>query len=212
MPKRAVPKPDPLPPASQRAPRSEIPARQRLIDAATELFYQHGIECVGIDAIIEKAGVAKMSLYNHFDSKDELAAEVFRVRDQIWFEWFLREVNLRAESPRERLVAVFDVLRDCHAQADFAGCAFLNVAAEIRKPDHPARKIALDHHHRLRDYLTAQATLTGATDPTTLGGQLAILVCGCTLWATLERSPTCAERARSAAVQLIAGAISETSS
>lgn len=115
--------------------------RQRLLDAAAELFYADGVAATGIDAITAKAGVAKMSLYNNFSSKSDLVAAYLHRRCEEWRE--VRAERLaRAKSPRERVLAVFDSYLD-HAQMayewGFRGCGLLNAAAEFPVGD-PARQ------------------------------------------------------------------------
>lgn len=180
----------------------DIPVRERILRAADELFYQRGFAVVGVDAVIERAGVAKMSLYHHFGSKDELVAEVMRVRDERWFAKLKADVDRAARPGVSRLMALFEVLAAWHAEPDFAGCAFLNIATELRDPAHPARQVALGHHHRLRSYLSELARDEGVTKADELGEALSMLVAGCTIWATLEREPADGrERGRAAAAR-----------
>jgi AcrR family transcriptional regulator len=86
--------------------------RDRILDAALELFYQKGIQHVGVDEIVAHSGVAKMSLYNHFHSKDQLVAEFLRRRDENWRRWFEAIVEQYGKTPFERLLAMFDALKD----------------------------------------------------------------------------------------------------
>ena len=86
--------------------------REHLVDTALELFYQDGFHATGIDKILAKAGVAKMTMYKHFKSKDELILAVLRRRDELFRNWFMREVERRAQTPSERLLALFDVYDD----------------------------------------------------------------------------------------------------
>ncbi len=119
--------------------RSKAPAGARLLDAASEMFYREGIRAVGVDAIVERAGVAKMSLYKNFRSKDELVAAYLRARDGRWRGWIQEEVERRAGSPAARIPAVFDALEDWMAGDEgYRGCAFVNASAEISDPSHPA--------------------------------------------------------------------------
>src|ERR1700712_1525754 len=104
-------------------------ARERLLTAADELFYEEGIHSVGIDRIIERAGVAKASLYNTFGSKDELVRGYLQSRHEA------RQARLttklaRYDDPRDRLLGVFDVMDELFAEPRFRGCAFLNASAE----------------------------------------------------------------------------------
>src|SRR6478735_1631923 len=104
-------------------------ARERLLQAADQLFYEEGIHTVGIDRVIEKAGVAKASLYKNFGSKDEL------VRAYLARRHAARQLRITAklaehDAPRDRILAVFDVLVDISSRPGFRGCAFVNASAE----------------------------------------------------------------------------------
>src|SRR5882757_5299389 len=104
-------------------------ARQRLLEAADELFYDEGVQTVGIDRIIERAGVAKASLYNTFGSKEELVRAYLESRHRKTMDRLTRAVAARTE-PRARLLAVFDAQGDLFARPDFHGCAFASASAE----------------------------------------------------------------------------------
>ncbi|MDJ0935396.1 MAG: helix-turn-helix domain-containing protein, partial [Kiloniellales bacterium] len=105
--------------------------RDHLVDTAAKLFARHGFHATGIDRILAEAGVAKMTLYKHFRSKDELILAALRRRDEEFRNWFRRRVEARADAPRARLLAVFDVLAEWFEQPDFAGCTFVAAAAEF---------------------------------------------------------------------------------
>src|SRR5260221_6772462 len=105
-------------------------ARERLLAAANELFYQEGIHTVGIDRVIERAGVAKATLYNAFGSKDELIRAYLRGRHALTRERTTSALATRYKTPRERLLGVFDVLGETAAEPGFRGCAFINASAE----------------------------------------------------------------------------------
>jgi AcrR family transcriptional regulator len=181
-------------------------ARERLIKAAAELFYQRGIHAVGVDAIVEAAGVAKMSLYHHFGSKDGLVAATLRAQADEAFAEFSGRVNAASPVPRARLLAVFDVLQRKFTDQGYRGCAFLNALAEIPSREHPAFDAAALYHTRLRDLLRELAAAAGARQPDTLAAQLAALVAGAIPWAVLTRSDAPARQARAAAEVLVRSA------
>src|SRR5262245_34834703 len=92
------------------AKTTESDGREGIMGAAYELFSRNGIRAVGIDAVIERAGVARMTLYRHFNSKEELVLAFLERREELWTKgWLQAEVEARAEDPRERLLAIFDV-------------------------------------------------------------------------------------------------------
>ena len=99
-------------------------ARERLLDAASELFYNEGVQSVGIDRIIEHAGVAKASLYNTFGSKEELVQAYLASRHTGTVERLTAAIE-KHQDPRDRLLAVFDAQAELAAQPNFRGCAFI---------------------------------------------------------------------------------------
>ena len=115
-------------------------ARQRILDAAYDLFSRHGIRGVGVDAIIERSGVARMTLYRHFGSKDALVLAFLERREERWTkEWLQSEVERRASDPAQRLLVIFDVFDEWFQRGDFEGCSFINVllGLELLESDLP---------------------------------------------------------------------------
>ncbi len=111
--------------------------RDHLVDTALELFIRDGFHATGIDKILAESGVAKMTLYKHFKSKDELILSALRRRDEHFRNWFMRAVESRAREPRQRLLAIFDALDEWFSGRDFNGCMFINASAEFARPDDP---------------------------------------------------------------------------
>src|SRR6201995_4056144 len=110
-------------PVDQSRDNAEDSGRERLSRAAYELFSREGVRSVGVDAVIERAGTAKMTLYRNFPSKDDLILDFLRRREESWMRgWLVAEIQRRGETPQEQLLAVFDVLADWFSQPDFAGC------------------------------------------------------------------------------------------
>lgn len=152
-------------------------ARDRLLGAATKLFYRDGFHAVGIDRILDEAGVAKMTLYNHFPSKDTLIAEALRQRAALFEKGFKRDV-MAVPAPRKRLLALFDALDAWFKTPDFQGCMFVAAAAEFHDPAHPARVVAADHKRALLAFVLRLAKDAEAKDPATLALRLALLIDG----------------------------------
>lgn len=180
--------------------------RERLLRAAAELFYDRGINAVGVDAVVERAGVAKMSLYHHFGSKDNLIAEVLRTRSEDTFRRFVNAVDALAPEPappEARLLAVFDHLCEWVSEPDFRGCPFLNALAEIPARDHPAFEAAAGYFRKLHGLLADLAKRSGAREHEAMALQLATLVSGAIPWSVLHRSPEPARHARAAAGAIV---------
>ncbi|HLF59140.1 MAG TPA: TetR/AcrR family transcriptional regulator [Alphaproteobacteria bacterium] len=152
--------------------------RDRLVETALRLFCRHGFHATGIDTILAEAGVAKMTLYNHFASKEALILATLRRRDAEFRGWFVREVESRSRSPRGRLAAVFDVIADWCARPGFYGCMFINASAEFHRRDDPIHVVAAENKRAVTRYLRSLAEAAGARDPKSLAEQLTVLVEG----------------------------------
>jgi len=179
-------------------------ARDRILEAAQELFYQKGIQNVGVDEIIARSGVAKMSLYNHFQSKDQLVAEFLRRRDENWRRWFEAAVEQYGTTPTERLLAMFDALKDWFEQPDFRGCAFINATVELVNPELPGYQVALKHKQLLYQYVLKLVRAAEVMDTQLLARQLLLLIEGAIILALMEGCSEAAVQARAAASVLLA--------
>ncbi|MGH3148433.1 MAG: TetR/AcrR family transcriptional regulator [Rubrobacter sp.] len=178
------------------------PGAERLLEAASDLFYREGIRAVGVDTVSEKARVSKRTLYNRFGGKDALVAEYLRRRDERW-RAYLRAATEGVGDPRDRLLVVFEAYGEWLVGDDFRGCAFANAVAEISDPDHPARTVARGHKEWVREYLAAVARDAGLDEPEALAERLLILLEGATATATMRREYGPLDVARSIALELI---------
>jgi len=153
--------------------------RERLVTAAYELFARQGVQAVGIDAIIERSGVARQTLYRHFGSKQELVLAFLERREEVWtYGWLAAEVHRRQRDPRRRLLAIFDVFDEWFRDPDFEGCSFINVMLEYPAPDHPLHQAAASYLARIRGFITELATDAGLADPSGFARQWHILMKG----------------------------------
>lgn len=182
------------------------PARERILRAAADLFYKEGVRAVGIDTIISRAGVAKMTLYKHFASKDDLVVEFLKRRDKRWMASFQESVERRTKNPLRRLLAIFDALDEWFQSDDFRGCAFINATVEFADRRHPGRKVALQHKERLRAYIFDLAKAAELRSPRRLADQLFLLVEGAIVTALMQGNPRPARHARQAAAALVSQA------
>jgi len=178
----------------QVAPQAS--GRDRILEAAYELFSAYGIRAVGIDTVIAEAGVAKMTLYRNFASKDELALAFLELREERWTRgWLQREVLARASNPADRLLAIFDVFGEWFARDDFEGCSFVNALLEFDDPEHPVRKASVRHLANIRRFLCDQADAAGIEDPDDFARQWHILMKG-SIVAAAEGDEDAARRAQ----------------
>ncbi|MEW6169519.1 MAG: TetR/AcrR family transcriptional regulator [Pseudomonadota bacterium] len=152
--------------------------RDRIFETACALFYEHGINNVGVDAITSAAGTNKMSFYRSFASKDELVAEYLRERERALWQWWDGVVAPHADDPRRQIEVLFDgVISRCRGQ-NVWGCAAANAAAEIRDERHPALAVIHGQKAELRRRFRALAVALGAREPEVLGDALTLLFDG----------------------------------
>lgn len=178
-------------------------ARDRILAAASELFYQKGTQNVGIDRIIAESGVAKMSLYNHFKSKDALIAAWLLQRDEDWRAWFQQRVEALAIEPGDRILAIFDVLAEWFGQPEFRGCAFINSTVELVDPEHPGYQVAIKHQRQITNYVLELVRAAERPSPDALSQQLLILVEGAIVVAMMQGSTDAALHAKKVAAALL---------
>ena len=181
--------------------------RDLLVDTALELFYQDGFHATGIDRILETAGVARMTLYNHFKSKDELIVAVLRRRDEKFRNWFMRTVERLASKPEDRLLAVYDALKEWFSSKDFCGCMFINASAEFGNPEDPIHRVAAEHKQLIRRYLGEIANETRITEPEALADELMLLMEGAIVMAHVAGDENAAVRAKQGAQKLLQQAL-----
>ena len=187
--------------AREAAPVPRASARERLLAAADELFYREGINSVGIDRVIEHAGVAKASLYANFGSKDELVRAYLQGKHEARKARVLARIA-RHRSPRERLLAIFDGFSETVAQSGYCGCAFVRATSEMAQGG-PAREVSDEARTWLRELIASLAREAGARRPQVLAQQLGLLYDGAATAAQMDRSAEPAQMARTMAAQLI---------
>jgi AcrR family transcriptional regulator len=153
-------------------------ARDRIFAAADELFYRQGIRAVGVDAIAKAAGVAKISLYRAFPSKDDLVVAYLEDRNADYWQRWDRAFAKHEDNPRAQLRAMMEYLADRTTVPGYRGCPFTNDATEFPDPSHPGRRVAEANKRELRQRLLRLAEALGAPDPQALADGLVLLVEG----------------------------------
>jgi AcrR family transcriptional regulator len=153
--------------------------RERILDTAYELFSHRGVHDVGIDELIERAGVAKATLYRHFSSKDELVLAFLEQREQLWtYGWVEAEARRRGETPEEQLLTVFDLFDEWFHRDDFEGCSFIKVLLAIGDLDHPVGRASADYLENIRSDVCTLPQEAGLRDPETFALSWHILMKG----------------------------------
>jgi AcrR family transcriptional regulator len=167
-----------MPKSAATADLGAIDLREKILETASDLFYRLGVRAVGVDLVVEKAGVAKTSLYRHFRTKDDLIAAFLEREDLDFWRTWDRVAALHAKDAKAELDAQLGWIGERVGKGNYRGCPQINVAAEFPEADHPARKVAKAHKRELRRRLKviAERLKVGATDE--LAGQLAVLING----------------------------------
>ena len=160
-----------------KPPTDLVSARQRILDTAAGLFYEHGFHAVGVDLVIERAGVAKTTLYRHFGSKDDLIVAYLTAANERFWAWFSSSIDPAAPA-RDQLVALFDAVQKLATGQACLGCAFQVTAAEFPQHDHPGHTVALAHKQAVRAGLRALAAEAGAINPGALADGLLLVMDG----------------------------------
>jgi AcrR family transcriptional regulator len=185
------------------APVADSSARERILDTAYELFSRRGIRDVGVDEIVDQAGIARATLYRHFKSKNDLALAFLERREQRWtFGAIEVEARRRGTTPEERLLAIFDVFDDWFHRDDFEACSFVNVLFEMR-PAHPLGQASIQHLQNIRHMVEKLAAEADLDDPVLFARSWHILMKGSIVAAT-EGDLIAARRAQTMARTLIA--------
>lgn len=185
---------------------SKSSKREALLQEAHHLFYERGIRAVGVDTISASSGVAKMTLYSHFDSKDDLIAACLESVDEKYRGWLERKVQDRADQPAEQILAIFDALEGWFENPRFRGCAFVNAAIELPDVDHPAWGAVHNHKRRMRAWIAELAAEAGVAEPKQLAEQILLLMEGAIITAVVERYPNAAQNAKDIANHLLVAA------
>jgi AcrR family transcriptional regulator len=181
-----------LRPATEATPE----ARRRILDAAYELFSRRGIRGVGVDEVVERAGVAKATLYRHFPSKDDLVLAFLNQREQFWTrDWVEAEATRRGTTPEERLLAIFDLFDEWFQRDDFEGCSFINTLLEIGDREHRVYQASTAHLENIRSVVCEFAGQAGLRNPEDFAHSWHILMKG-SIIAAAEGDCDAAKRAK----------------
>jgi AcrR family transcriptional regulator len=182
--------------------QADPPARERILETAYDLFSHRGIRDVGVDEIIERAGVAKATLYRHFPSKDDLVVAFLERREQRWtLEFVEAEAKRRGATPEEQVLAIFDTFDEWFRREDFESCAFINTLLEMG-PEHPAGKACLHHLENIRLIVRHLAEEAGLRDADSFSRSCQILMKG-SIVSAAEGDAEAARRAKAMARSLI---------
>lgn len=182
------------------------PKARTIVEAASRLFYDHGITAVGVDRVAAEAGVTKKTLYDRFGSKERLVVEYLRARDRRWWEFLDERLEEAASSPAARLAAVFDASAAWMADHGAKGCSMVNAHAEISDPAHPAYAVITGQKQRTLALFGDIARAAGAASPEETAAELLLLHEGALVTHGLHAVDDPFGRARDLAVKRLAEA------
>jgi len=186
--------------------KAKSEARQRILETADRLFYQDGIRAVGIDRIIAEAAVAKMSLYKHFASKDELILAALKYREEKVLAFFGSAMERHGKRTKDKLRAFFAALKDWFESPGFRGCAFQNAAVELADAKHPGSDFVKGHKRRFQEFLSGLIEESRGKAAAKVAPAVGLLVEGAIVTAMIQGSPAAVNVARDAALKLVAEA------
>jgi AcrR family transcriptional regulator len=188
--------------AVEAIPQPKPDARERILASAYELFSRRAIRDVGIDEVIDRAGVAKATLYRHFPSKDDLVIAFLERREERWtLAWVEAEARRRGSTPEEQLLAIFELFDEWFHRVDFEACSFINVLLEMG-PAHPVGQASARHLSSIRSVVGRLAEEATLRDPASFAHSWHILMKG-SIVSAAEGDAEAAQRARSMARLLI---------
>lgn len=177
--------------------------RDHILDVASGLFYKHGVRNVGIDRIINESGIARMTLYNHFKSKDLLIEEYLRRASTRWMKWYAGKIERASDDPRERILAAFSVLDGWFRSRDFRGCSVTNAMVELADDAHPAAAVKDEYHEGLRRLFHGLVSDAGLGDADELVEELIVVLRGAMISALVDGPQGAAACARRTAEHLL---------
>lgn len=177
--------------------------RDELVRKALDVFYRDGFNVTGMDKLVAETGISKTSMYKHFRTKDEIILAVLRLRDELFRNWFCRRVEEIEEEPRDRLLAIFEVLEEWFTSPEFKGCMFIKAVSEFQNPDDPIHIQSATHKRMLLEFVEDIAAQANVSDPSTLARQLMLLKEGAIIIAVMQGNADAAKDAKSAASILL---------
>jgi AcrR family transcriptional regulator len=178
-----------------------------ILAVAGRLFYEQGVNLVGIEKIIEEADIAKRTFYNHFESKEDLVIECLERAECRVLQHY--QDRLAKVPPRQRLLSFFDLLEEWFRSREFRGCEFINATAEAGRKYARQISVSARYKQEVARFLAKLAKDAGFKNPGKLGAQLSYLADGATIRAQMDGSPRHAKIAKDAASTIVRQALTK---
>jgi AcrR family transcriptional regulator len=179
------------------------PGGQRVLDAASRLFYENGIHAIGVDTIAAEAGVTKKTLYDRFGSKEALVAAYLGARDREWRAYLEDYVSARSDDPARQLLDAFDALAAWSSERSPRGCSSVNAHAELPDPDHAGRRAIVEQKRWMNRFFAMRARAAGLRDPDSVADDLMLLYDGALVSNGMHTVDDAIRRARRIAAALL---------
>ncbi|GLC94272.1 TetR family transcriptional regulator [Cupriavidus sp. TA19] len=183
------------------AVRERPSKRDHIVREASRIFYQRGL-AIGVDTLIEEVGIAKMTLYKHFPTKADLIVACLEYVDERYMARLQSDI-VNADEPQEKVLAIFDGLKNWFSTPRFRGCAFVNAITELADPDHPAHAAVLAHKKKTRAWIAQLLDDCSIADSDLVARQIAQLIEGAISMAHIENDPVAADIAKATARQIL---------
>ena len=180
--------------------------RDQLVQKALQAFYAGGFHAVGMDRLAKETGVSKTAIYKHFRTKDDLILATLHLRDEQFRNWLVRRVEELADTPKERLLAIFDALGEWFEEPGFKSCMFIKASSEYQDRSSPIHATSAEHKRLLHNYFEKLATDAKLKGPSHVARQLLLLKEGAIVLAHLQGPERISREAKAAAQTLIEAA------
>lgn len=161
--------------------------QEKILDTAAQLFYEKGLQAVGVDEIVLQAGIAKMTLYKYFFSKDQLILAVVERSEERWWNWFTTELYQRSKLPKKQLLIIFDLLFSSFQETNYRGEPFINARIRVLDTMHPIFLVSEKFINQLKDFILDKVKLANIASPNQVADQLILLIVGANILSNIDK-------------------------
>lgn len=161
--------------------------QEKILDTAAQLFYEKGLQAVGVDEIVLQAGIAKMTLYKYFFSKDQLILAVVERSEERWWNWFTTELYQRSKLPKKQLLIIFDLLFSSFQETNYRGEPFINARIRVLDTMHPIFLVSEKFINQLKDFILDKVKLANIANPNQVADQLILLIVGANILSNIDK-------------------------
>lgn len=161
--------------------------QEKILDTAAQLFYEKGLQAVGVDEIVLQAGIAKMTLYKYFLSKDQLILAVVERSEEKWWNWFTTELYQRSKLPKKQLLIIFDLLFSSFQETNYRGEPFINAQIRVLDTMYPIFLVSEKFISQLKDLILDKVKLANIANPNQVAEQFMLLIIGANILCNIDK-------------------------